>query len=1086
MDLRRLLPMLAVAACMLFNTAYAANSANELTNTTGVQGGLAVVVGCDDTALLESLASHGSFLTLGLDADADVVAKARGALRANYGSVSVDRLVGERLPLAEGVVNVMVVNEPVAQAEILRVLAPRGVALLPTGEKLTKPLPENHDDWTHYLYDATNNAVSHDTAVGPPRRMQWVAGPRWSRHHEHMSSMNACVSAAGRLFYVFDEAPAASIQLPSEWKLIARDAYSGVLLWKRDIASWHNWRWPLKSGPSQLPRRLVAVGDTVFATLDDEGPVEAIDAVTGETKHVFEKTRYTRELLVDDGVLFALADITPKNCDDYKYEVTNPICWNEKNRVDKEYAWDEQPQRIMAIDAKTGKTQWVINAPVMLMSIALDDERLFFHDGVKIVAHDRKTGERVWESVEVKRRPVVGLGVGATLLVKEGVVMFTGMNGRMSSYDAETGEKLWECPQPPTGHCCPLDILVQDGLVWNAAIAGGKHDGVFKGRDPRTGEIVKEFAPDVDTYWFHHRCYRAKATDEYFLTSRTGIEFVDPDAETWDINHWVRGACVYGVMPSNGLVYAPQHPCICYAEAKLTGFCALAPESVARPDLSKIDGASQLERGPAYDALLPKIESSAADWPMYRHDPARSGAASTRVGTDLSIASQCKLGGRLTAPVIANGLVLVAQIDAHTVHALDAETCEPVWSFTAGGRIDSAPTVDGGRALFGSADGYVYCLRASDGKLIWRFRAAPVDERIVSFDQVESAWPVHGAVLVKNSEVWATAGRSMFLDDGVRLLRLKVHNGELISETIHDEIDPTTGTPLQDKIRTLNMPVALTDVLSYDGNAVYMRSQAFNDAGERTVVPKPDDNATGHPTQQLGDDRHLFCPTGFLDDSWFHRGYWMYGRNFSSGCNYWFRAGRFTPAGRLLVVDGDTVYGYGRRPDLFVWTPVLEYRLFAADRDVTPERLEKAVQGTLDMNKVDNRSIFNRFLTSTVSDEEMSAIGLQWSMTGPPILTRGMVKAGDTLFVAGPHDVVNEEAVFMTPFKNELVDALAEQKAALRGDRGGELLAVSATTGQPMMHFDIDSPPVFDGMAAANGRLYMSTVDGRVVSFDSK
>ena len=45
----------------------------------------------------------------------------------------------------------------------------------------------------------------------------------------------------------------------------------------------------------------------------------------------------------------------------------------------------------------------------------------------------------------------------------------------------------------------------------------------------------------------------------------------------------------------------------------------------------------------------------------------------------------------------------------------------PVWSFTTGGRVDSPPTIWKGRALFGSADGHVYCVRASDGKLVWRF-----------------------------------------------------------------------------------------------------------------------------------------------------------------------------------------------------------------------------------------------------------------------------------------------------------------------------------------------------------------------------
>ena len=88
--------------------------------------------------------------------------------------------------------------------------------------------------------------------------------------------------------------------------------------------------------------------------------------------------------------------------------------------------------------------------------------------------------------------------------------------------------------------------------------------------------MKKQFPPTVDTYWFHHRCYIAKATDRFLLPSRTGIEFVDFGTEQWDINHWVRGGCLYGVMPCNGLVYAPPHDCFCYPEAKLYGLNALS------------------------------------------------------------------------------------------------------------------------------------------------------------------------------------------------------------------------------------------------------------------------------------------------------------------------------------------------------------------------------------------------------------------------------------------------------------------------------------------------------------------------------
>lgn len=57
-------------------------------------------------------------------------------------------------------------------------------------------------------------------------------------------------------------------------------------------------------------------------------------------------------------------------------------------------------------------------------------------------------------------------------------------------------------------------------------------------------------------------------------------------------------------------------------------------------------------------------------------------------------------------------------------------------------------------------------------------------------------------------------------------------------------------------------------------------------------------------------------------------------------------------------------------------------------------------------------------------------------------------------------------------------DPLAE---ALEARHGGRLLVVSAKDGQTAATYDLESPPVFDGMAAAGGRLYVSTKSGQVV-----
>ncbi|MFN9915630.1 MAG: PQQ-binding-like beta-propeller repeat protein, partial [Pirellulaceae bacterium] len=145
-----------------------------------------------------------------------------------------------------------------------------------------------------------------------------------------------------------------------------------------------------------------------------------------------------------------------------------------------------------------------------------------------------------------------------------------------------------------------------------------------------------------------------------------------------------------------------------------------------------------------------------------------------------------KLGGQLTPPVIAGGKVFVSKIDAHALYAMDEQSGEERWRFIAGAPIDSPPTIHRGRVIFGSSDGWIYCLTASQGELVWRYRAAPLDRRTMAYEQLESLWPVSGSVLVRNDQVYGVAGRSIFLDGGLRMLRLDLATGAKLSESIMD------------------------------------------------------------------------------------------------------------------------------------------------------------------------------------------------------------------------------------------------------------------------------------------------------------
>jgi len=264
--------------------------ARWIIDETGVKGGLVVHVGCGDGILTAALRAGDSYLVHGLDSGPGNIHKAREHMRklGLSGKVSVELWTGKRLPYIDNLVNLLVLEDSknVPMDEVMRVLCPDGVACIKSDGKwnvVVKPRPKEIDEWTHFLHDATGNAVARDTVVGPPRRMQWVAAPAWARNHHKIASISAVVSAQGRIFYIVDEGPAASMLIPGKWFLAARDAFSGVLLWKRSISSWawHGHRF--RSGPVQLPRTLVTSGDRVYAPLgiDQQAPFAAYEGRKG-------------------------------------------------------------------------------------------------------------------------------------------------------------------------------------------------------------------------------------------------------------------------------------------------------------------------------------------------------------------------------------------------------------------------------------------------------------------------------------------------------------------------------------------------------------------------------------------------------------------------------------------------------------------------------------------------------------------------------------------------------------------------------------------------------------------------------------
>ena len=112
-------------------------------------------------------------------------------------------------------------------------------------------------------------------------------------------------------------------------------------------------------------------------------------------------------------------------------------------------------------------------------------------------------------------------------------------------------------------------------------------------------------------------------------------------------------------------------------------------------------------------------------------------------------------------------------------------------------------------------------------------------------------------------------------------------------------------------------------------------------------------------------------------------------------------------------------------------------------------------------------------------------IAHQWD-EAVPLLVRAMTKTEDYVFVAGPPDIMDEEATFkrLTERDPEVHTILQKQNEALQGKMGGVLHVYSAVDGYKMETYKMDSLPAWDGMAAAGEKLFMTTADGKVLCYE--
>ena len=309
---RLLLSSLGATLCLVY--ASFAGEAETILEESGIRGGLVLHLGCGGGELTGALGGSERYQVHGLAVTVEDLAAARQRLTAAgvYGRISADRLESANLPFVDNLINLVVADDlaGVPMAEIQRVLCPNGVAMIkrPDGsyEKTVKAWPKSIDEWTHYF---------HGSVATRWRRTRWSARRRGCSGSAARAgratttawrSMSALVTGGGRMFYIMDEGSRVSIQLPSQWKLIARDAFNGAVLWKqadREVAQ------PALAAEERAdPAGAAAcrVGGRVFVTMSIARAGRAASTRDRRDAGRYRGNRAAEEMVLCDGVLYVV------------------------------------------------------------------------------------------------------------------------------------------------------------------------------------------------------------------------------------------------------------------------------------------------------------------------------------------------------------------------------------------------------------------------------------------------------------------------------------------------------------------------------------------------------------------------------------------------------------------------------------------------------------------------------------------------------------------------------------------------------------------------------------------------------------
>jgi outer membrane protein assembly factor BamB len=700
-----------------------------------VKKGVCAIVGMPEnrSESIIKLAKQSNLLIFFQTPDAKDILEMRKAAEA-AGLLGKQIFVGQgalnKIHLADNLADVVFIEKSANKKEVLRVLRPGGKAFWGQNE-IIKSVPKNLDDWSHPYHGPDNNPLSTDKVARYPFLTQFLGYPLFGCIPE------VTVASNGKIFKAFGNIAFKIAQNEVLNKLYGINGYNGEILWTR----------PLNKNFMIHRNTIIATPEILY--LGDNQSCKMIDTKTGKIENEITPPREIAEgttwkwMALEGNILYALIGeeetrISVKRGKQHGFGGWPWGMWQGYDYKGGAKAFGFG-RNFVAINPKTKKILWHYREKELLDSrgICMKNNRIYYYSPGKFLGClNAETGRPVWKTSDPSLLQVIGpsqkaqhyiTGFSTTTYIKcnKKYIFFAGsQRPNLVVVSTKDGQLIWH---KKNGN---FHLILRNEALY--AVGSNKRKS-FK-YDYDTGKILDTFSGRRGctraTGSMYSIFYRAPGgTIRYMPTSNT-IEHIAP----------MRPPCQDGVIISNGMLH--WGPWICGCPLSLYGNIGLAPAGNFNFH-KKYDKETQLEKG---DGNLVDITSLKGDIKKEKK------------------ATIC-------------GKIIFTTGDDGIIKAINKENKNLIWKAYTGGGIKYAPAIWQGRTYVGSNDGWVYAFEAATGRLLWRFRAAPLERRIPVYGKLMSTWPVAGGVVVSNGVVYAAAGITHY--DGTYVYALDAITGEV-------------------------------------------------------------------------------------------------------------------------------------------------------------------------------------------------------------------------------------------------------------------------------------------------------------------